>query len=167
MDRAGFLPVFAKREILGVKSWADFREDGMARRFPWSVIAAGAAAATVAHSAHAAGPYDGTWVIDIPASLARGVQSTGPCPALRLEAKIVDSQVTASLERVPSGTTETVENSTARTAAPLTGTVEADGTVTADWQGYKSNGKLSGDTGAITVQGECGPRDATATRVAK
>jgi hypothetical protein len=139
----------------------------MTKRLAWSVIAASLAAAAVAGSAYAAGPYDGTWVIDIPAGLARGNLSTALCPALRLEAKIIDNQVNASLERVPSGTAETIENGTARTAAPLTGTVQPDGTVTADWQGYKSAGTLSGDTGTITVQGECGPRDATATRVSK
>jgi hypothetical protein len=115
----------------------------------------------------AAGPYDGTWVLDVPSSPITGGQSTSTCPALRLSAKIVDSQVTGNLERVASGADNTVENGTSRVSAPITGTVHQDGMLVADWQGYHASGTLSGDGGRVVVQGECGPRTATATRVAK
>jgi len=145
------------------------KEDTMAYRFLWSASVACAAAFAVAVSAppaRAAGAYDGTWVIDIPASV-QGNLTTAACPALRLQVKIADSQVSASLERVPSGTSNTVENGTARNATPLTGAVAQDGTVVAQWEGFKANGKLAGDNGAVTVIGQCGPRNATAIRVAK
>ena len=45
--------------------------------------------------------------------------------------------------------------------------VQADGSVTAEWEGYKAAGKLVGEGGTVTIVGQCGPRNATATRVAK
>ena len=125
------------------------------------------AGALLAGPALAAGPYDGTWVLDLPASPINSTQTTSACPALRLSAKIVDSQVTGSLERVASGTDNTVENGTGRVSAPITGSVHQDGMLVADWQGYHASGSLSGDSGRVVVQGQCGPRTATATRVAK
>jgi hypothetical protein len=121
----------------------------------------------LAGTASAAGAFDGTWVIDIPSSPTAGNPSTPPCPALRLQARIVDSRVTGSLERVASGTPNTVEPGSSRAASPITGMVQPDGALAAEWEGYRATGKLSGDTGQITVQGQCGPRSATASRVAK
>jgi acetolactate synthase-1/2/3 large subunit len=96
-----------------------------------------------------------------------GPGATNLGPALRLSAKIVDSQVTGNLERVASGADNTVENGTGRVSAPITGAVHQDGMLVADWQGYHASGTLSGERGRVVVQGECGPRTATATRVAK
>jgi hypothetical protein len=131
------------------------------------VLIAAALGAAVAPPAQAAGGFDGTWVIDIPPSIVRGSATSGPCPALRLRATISDSKITASLERVAGGAPNTIENGTGRSSGPLTGTVQPDGSVSADWQGYRAAGKLSGDAGTVTVQGQCGPRDATVVRVAK
>lgn len=135
----------------------------------------GAAAAAIALGwgaaflgpARAAGAYDGTWVIDIPQATTDIGRTTPTCPALRLNAKIVDSKVNATLERVASGTINTVENGTGPAASPLTGNVEADGMLIAEWQGYHASGQLNGDSGRVVVQGQCGPRTATVTRVAK
>ncbi len=118
-----------------------------------------------AMSARAAGPFDGTWVLDIPVAAADTGRTNPTCPALRLDATITDSKITASLARVPSGTPNVVANGTGPGAAPLTGTVKADGTLTAHWLGYKASGKLNGDSGTVTVHGQCGPRIAMATRV--
>ena len=46
-----------------------------------------------------------------------------------------------------------------------TGTVEPDGSVTADWLNYHMVGRLAANNGIATIQGECGPRQATITRV--
>jgi len=116
----------------------------------------------------AAGPFDGTWVLDIPASRNRpGDYTTSAyCPALRLPVEIRDSKVTGDLTRVPNSTgTPEIEAGKSRVSAPVTGTVQADGTVVARWQNYHAAGKLVGDSGQVTVQGECGPRIAKATRI--
>ena len=130
-------------------------------------MAAFALAATTASLAYAAGQYDGTWVIDVPPSASSVVTSANPsCPALRLPIQIKDSKVSGSLTRVPSVSGgPTVEAGTGRHASEVTGTVLADGTVHAQWQGYKAAGKLGDGTGTVTIKGECGPRKATATRV--
>ena len=127
----------------------------------------GLAGALAAAPALAAGPFDGTWVLDVPVAATDTGRSNPTCPALRLQAKIVDSQVTGSLERVASGTTTTVETGSGRVSAPITGTVHPDGMLVAQWQGYKASGSLNGDSGRIVVLGECGPRTAVATRIAK
>jgi hypothetical protein len=134
----------------------------------WSAMAASAlvTVALFAVPALAAGTYDGTWVLDIPSSMLCASYSTFACPALRLETKIADNKVIGSFERVPSGAANTVETGTGRASAPVTGSVQADGMLVADWEGYHASGRLAGDSGQIVVHGQCGPRIATATRVA-
>jgi hypothetical protein len=139
----------------------------MARMLRAAAPALVLAGALCAAPAFAAGPFDGTWVLDLPSYPFNSGQTNAPCPTLRLSAKIVNSQVTGSLERVPSGTADTIENGTGRISAPITGSVQADGMLVADWQGYHASGTLSGDSGRIIVLGQCGPRTAIATRVAK
>lgn len=123
--------------------------------------------ALLASPARAGGNFDGTWILDVPASLTGGSYTTATCPALRLQTKIADNTVSGSLERVASGADNTVESGTGRAASPVTGSVQPDGMLVAEWQGYHASGRLAGDTGRVVVQGECGPRIATATRVAK
>jgi hypothetical protein len=131
-------------------------------------VAAVSAATILAAPARAAGPFDGSWVIDVPASASAAQRADANCPALRLPVKIADNQVSGSLTRVPStGGGQGVQQGTGRASAPVTGTVQADGSVTAQWEGYKASGKLAGDGGTVTIVGQCGPRKATATRVAK
>jgi hypothetical protein len=70
------------------------------------------------------------------------------------------------LHRVPSpDDTDVVESGAGPGAAPITGQVSAEGAVEAQWQGYRATGQLTGNTGEVTVDGECGPRTAVATRV--
>jgi len=116
----------------------------------------------------AAGPFDGSWVIDVPAGRLKpgDYTSSASCPALRLPVEIRDSKVTGQLTRSPTAVgTPVIEPGGGRLSAPVTGTVQADGSVVAQWENYHAAGKLVGDGGEVTVQGECGPRVSKATRV--
>lgn len=118
----------------------------------------------------AAGPFDGSWVLDVPAGRLKpgDYTSSASCPALRLPVQIRDSKVTGELTRMPNTVgTPLIEPGGGRGSAPVTGTVQPDGTVVAQWENYHAAGKLAGDGGQVTVQGECGPRIAKATRTAK
>jgi hypothetical protein len=117
--------------------------------------------------ADAATPYDGTWVLDVPSSTIIPRTSESACPALRLPVQVTNGQVIAMLHRVPSEDADDVESGAGPGASPITGSVSADGVVEAQWQGYRATGQLTGNTGEITVDGECGPRTAEATRVAQ
>jgi len=110
------------------------------------------------------GRYDGTWVVDIPVAIEQ--KTTNPtCPALRLVIRVKDDQISARLLRNPVG--NTISNSDQPDAPVLTGHVDPDGTVNAEWQGFSATGKLAGDTANLVVKGECGPRNATGVRVAR
>jgi hypothetical protein len=127
-------------------------------------LAAAAALAAASSAALAAGPYDGTWIIDFPPSLT-GSNATQPaCQALRLHFEVKDSQVSARLQRVsPEG--NVVENSTAPGATPVTGSVKADGTVEGNWGDFTATGRLAGSQAQVTVKGVCGERTGTGVRV--
>jgi hypothetical protein len=113
--------------------------------------------------ANAAGPYDGRWVVDFP-SPYEYIRNTGSvCSPFRLVVEVKDSQLEARLQREP--VTNEVENSNAANAVPVKGAVAPDGTVTATWEDFPVIGRLQGDTGAISVQGDCGPRTGRAQRV--
>ena len=129
-----------------------------------TLLAAGTALAASATAALAAGPYDGTWVIDFPASLT-GSNATQPaCQALRLHFEVKDSQVSARLQRI-SADGNVVENSTAPSATPVTGTVKPDGTVEGNWGNFTATGRLSGSQAQVTVNGVCGERKGTGVKV--
>jgi hypothetical protein len=114
--------------------------------------------------AHAAGPYDGSWYVDAaPAAQTSSSDVPAGCDAVRLPFKVVDNQITGSLQRAPYGTGR-VEGGSGSSAAPITGTVQPDGTFTAQWQNYHGTGKLSGNTAELSWKGECGPRMATGGR---
>lgn len=123
------------------------------------------AGATVPPAANPAAPYDGTWVFDAPAAGGTG-QSTGlsGCEALRLPLKIVNNQVTGSLERSRYGNAR-VEPGKGPRAQPVTGSVTPDGTLTAQWEGYRATGKMTGNTAQLQWRGQCGQRVATGTRM--
>ena len=124
-----------------------------------------AAAAFLALPAIAGGPFDGKWVVDVPASDSAGLNTASACAALRLPIEIHDNKVSGSLQRVYNGGSNVVEAGNGRNASPVTGTVQPDGTVTAAWLGYHAVGKLGGGNGVATIDGACGPRRATLTRV--
>jgi len=111
----------------------------------------------------AAGPYDGTWQIDIPQSGA--LQDGGfACGSARIQVQVRDNVVSGTLKRDSSGSVAT--GTTGPSAAPVSGNVSADGKFTAKWQGYTATGQLKGNTGRLTVQRMCGRVNATATRAA-
>lgn len=110
--------------------------------------------------------YNGTWVVDVPPAEYNAAAGEYSCPALRFPLKIQNGRVTGQLEPVPSSDPGlTVEAGRGRDSAPVTGSVEADGTVTASWLDYHANGRLSDAGGTVTIDGECGPRQATVYRI--
>ncbi len=125
-----------------------------------------AAVALTALSAHAAGPYDGTWQVDAAAAGNSGTNTTGraQCEPVRLQFEVKDGQIQSSLARSPQGGNRVTQ--TGRGATPITGTVHADGTVLAQWQTYRVTGKLTGDKAELHWNGQCGPRVATGGRIA-
>lgn len=137
-------------------------------RFITLVAALGALAGTalaLSPLASAAGPYDGTWIVDLPANNGPGFGNpNSACPALRLHILVKDSQLSALLQRVPSNP-RVVENSTDPNATPVTGSVRPDGSVDAKWGEYVATGTLAGADAAVTVRGTCGSRTGTVVRV--
>lgn len=118
-------------------------------------------------SAEAAGPYDGTWVIDAPQAGGTGAAedsaATG-CEPLRLEFRIVDNRIVGTLHRSLYGGTR-VETGPGPGSAPVTGTVSDDGTLNAQWGRYKATGKLAGNNAEVRWRGECGERMAMGSRI--
>ena len=114
--------------------------------------------------AGAAGPYDGSWYVDAaPAAQTSSSDVPAGCDAVRLPFQVTDNKITGSLQRAPYGTGR-VEQGSGSSSAPITGTVQPDGTFNAQWQNYKGTGKLTGDQAELKWNGECGPRVATGGR---
>jgi OOP family OmpA-OmpF porin len=135
-----------------------------------STIAATTAVALVAFAAamvpaFAAGQYDGIWVIDVPADRMSGAGADPACPPLRLWVQVVDNQVSGNFRRSYPEAHNVIENGGTNNASQVTGNVQADGTVTAQWQNYHARGQLSGDTAAVTMQTSCGPLQAYGQRL--
>jgi hypothetical protein len=117
-------------------------------------------------TANAAGPFDGTWQIDsggLGTPTAEAMQGTS-CAPESLSFEIKDNQIQGSYARVP-GSSSRVESSEGRGSSPLTGTVNADGTVSAQWESYKAAGKITGDQIELRWRASCGPRVAMGSRV--
>jgi len=114
--------------------------------------------------AHAAGKYDGTWIIDVPATMD-GDGRNPTCAALRFPLEVKDNLVGGSLERIYAGGYNVVERGYDSNATPISGSVQADGTVTFEWEGYHVAGTFGEATGTLTIKGACGPRVSKAVRV--
>lgn len=116
-------------------------------------------------AALAAGPYDGTWQVDAAPAGNPGTNTTGrdQCEGLRLQFQVKDSQVQGSMARSAYGSGV---SQSGRGATPVTGTVQPDGTLNAQWQNFKATGKLAGDKAELHWKGQCGPRVATGGRIA-
>ncbi|HUZ75390.1 MAG TPA: hypothetical protein VMU87_20595 [Stellaceae bacterium] len=126
-----------------------------------AVVLGGAAPPALASS-----PYDGTWIVDFPASPTVGGRSEPVCPALRLRAEVKDGQISGSLARFFPG--NVVENDQGSAASPVTGTVHPDGSVEAYWLGWIVKGQITGERAQLTLlYGQCGPRHMTGIRVRK
>lgn len=132
-------------------------------------VATGTRVATAAESTGAtmapgtaSSPHDGEWVVD-----AQAVQSTGQtiatgCEAVRIPFRISDNRVSGNLQRSTYGTGRVHASPS---GAPITGTVAPDGTINAQWQGYRATGQIVGNQAEIRWDGECGERIATGGRV--
>jgi outer membrane protein OmpA-like peptidoglycan-associated protein len=115
--------------------------------------------------AHATGPFDGTWIIDVPADTISGADDNSVCPALRLRVHIIDSQVTGQFRRSFPEDSNVVETGGNNGAAQVSGNVQPDGALTAQWQNFHAAGQMVGDRGNLTMQSECGPLQAIARRL--
>src|ERR1700691_1140446 len=97
-------------------------------RFITVMVSLAALAATISPS-WSAGAYDGTWIVDLPASIGPGFGGPdAPCIPLRLRILTSDSQLSAELQRAPREG-NVVENSSSPKAAPLTVVVRPDASV--------------------------------------
>ena len=115
-------------------------------------------------AAHASTPYDGTWIVDFPASPLVAGESHSVCPALRLRADVADGKISGSLTRFFPG--NVVENDAGPASSPVTGTVHPDGSVEAYWLGWIVKGQITGDNADMTLLfGQCGPRHMIGRRV--
>jgi hypothetical protein len=130
-------------------------------------LMAGALLATSMVGAHAAGPHDGTWVVEAPAVQGSGGYVGGTaCAAVRIQFQVKDGQVQGNLRLRPSGASGTsVDQSPGRGSTPIQGSVQPDGTMTAKWQSFHATGTLAGDKAQLTWRGQCGPRVATGERI--
>jgi hypothetical protein len=135
----------------------------MALRFTSMSVAVVALAASVL-PAHASGPYDGRWYVDAPAAdQSQPAQETSGCEALRIPFTVTDNRVSGSLQHRRYG--EGFEpGDGGPSAAPLIGTVQADGALTAEWDTRRFTGKLVGDKAELRWNGECGARVAIGSR---
>src|SRR5258708_7959599 len=125
-----------------------------------SIAFAVAALAVPMLPANGAGPYDGSWYVDAaPAAQTSSSDVPAGCDAVRIPFQVTDNKITGSLQRAPYGTGR-VEQGSGSGATPFTGTVQLDGTLTAQWQNYKA----TGDRAELRWKGECGPRVATGGR---
>lgn len=108
----------------------------------------------------ATGSYDGLWVITAPQ--IGGQDETGmKCPSLRLPLQVNDNRISGSWEYVQTGPNmPTVEAGTDHGAAPVVGSVNPDGSFTAQWMALHFTGKLDGNRLQMSWRDECGPRAA-------
>jgi len=114
--------------------------------------------------AHAAGRFDGTWIIDVPADRITSV-GDATCPALRLRVQITDNQVSGNFRRSYPEAENVVQDGGDNSASRVTGNVQPDGAVTAQWQNFHAAGRLLGPDAGLIVQSECGPLIASVYRL--
>jgi outer membrane protein OmpA-like peptidoglycan-associated protein len=116
--------------------------------------------------AYAASPFDGIWVIDVPSDTINGGGDGVPtCPALRLKVQITDNQITGNFRRSYPELDNVVENGDRNAASDVTGIIQPDGTVGAQWQNFHAAGRMIGDQAGLTVESECGPLHARMWRL--
>lgn len=136
----------------------------------WTLASLTAVALAVSlPSAYAAGPFDGTWTVESPLAVGSGTPRNPECPDLSLRMHIKDNQVVGSLERAGRAVVNSQPSDasplTGSSAVPVTGSVQPDGTLSAQWQGIHATGKLTGDRLHMSWIGACGSREATGRRV--
>jgi len=115
--------------------------------------------------AHAAGRFDGTWIIDLPPDTIAADDYAATCPALRLRVQITDNQLSGNLRRSDPASLNVVETGGTSAASQVSGAVQPDGDLSAQWQNFHASGKLVGPNAGLTVQTECGPMQARVWRL--
>jgi hypothetical protein len=111
------------------------------------------------------GRYDGTWqVMSTGISLDPSAETSSGCGSIEIKFQVADSQIAGGLKRTPYG--NSVESGQGFLSAPMSGTVQPDGTVAIFWERYVVTGTMSSDKVKLQWKGECGPRDASGDRVA-
>ncbi len=110
------------------------------------------------------GRFDGTWQVDSAGiSLDPSAETPSGCGAIQVRFQVKDSQIAGGLKRTPYG--NSVESGRGFLSAPMSGTVQPDGTVNMYWERYTVTGKITGDKVRLQWKGECGPREATGERL--
>lgn len=115
--------------------------------------------------AHAAAPFDGTWVIDVPADKITGDDADPTCPALRLHVQITDNQISGNFRRSYPEQHNVIENGGSDSASRVTGSVQPGGAIAAQWQNFHAAGSFVGSGAGLTVQTACGPQMASLHRL--
>jgi outer membrane protein OmpA-like peptidoglycan-associated protein len=115
--------------------------------------------------AHAAGRFDGTWIIDLPPDVIAADDYAATCPALRLKVQITDNQVSGNLRRSDPASLNVVEIGGRTASSQVSGAVQPDGDLSAQWQNFHASGRLVGPNAGLTVQTECGPMHAHVWRL--
>lgn len=111
------------------------------------------------------GRFDGTWQADSAGiSLDPSAETPSGCGSIQIKFRVKDSQISGGLKRTPYG--NTVESGQGFLSAPMSGTVQPDGTVNMSWERYVVTGTMTGDKAQLHWKGECGPRSATGERLA-
>ena len=107
--------------------------------------------------AHAASPFDGTWLINGAGAGAQSQFQRYECPPIHLTIDVKDGALTGMLERAYGNN---VDNGIDHNATALTGSVDDKGNVKFSWQGINGSGTATRYHMFLTWQGECGPRAA-------
>jgi hypothetical protein len=140
------------------------KEEYVKTYMKWLLISFSASAAMITFPALGAGPYDGTWQVSAAPAGNTSTSDVASCDGVQFQFQVKDSQIQGSLARAAYGGNRVTQ--TGRGQTPVSGTVQPDGTINAQWQSYKATGKLTGDKAELRWKGQCGPRVATGGRVA-
>jgi hypothetical protein len=119
-----------------------------------------AALAISAISAQASGAYDGNWTLMSAAVIGSRTVDNPECAEMGLRFQITDNQIKGNLQGAGSGAVVSSSG-----GDPVTGSVQPDGTVKAEWRGVTATGKIAGNHIEMSWQGTCGPRIGSGTRV--
>jgi len=114
------------------------------------------------HACSSSGRGDGPGFLHRRPASGATERSSG-CEPVRLPFKVVDNQITGSLQRATYGAGR-VEGGSGSTATPISGTVQPGGSFTTHLENDRGTGKLVGNTAGMSWSGECGARKATGGR---
>ena len=123
--------------------------------------------AALAISTQAAGPYDGTWMVNAAGTGAVDMRGWYACPPIHVTLQVSDGKISGTMERAYG---DQVTDGYDHNATPVTGAIDGDGKVTVTWQGLIANdvvnaeGHATQNHLAFSWQVACGPRTAVGER---